>query len=297
MTTAPPCRTACAAGRRARRSRRRTVQRASRRGTRSPRSGTGQAPDVPRHGERGGRHIHRWGHIAHAHMGPVSTPGHGMCTPTRASHVARPPAGPSTSRAASHGATPGPVLACSTPQVAPQQPFEQGPPPTAVGLPSAPCPWRPGTLARDPAHSPAATRPPTHPPTRASTHRREEEAHVVQRLLLRLVHAVRELREDAVHILHHDAKEDDLPAVLEHGPLRRGPGSAVRGGAGGAHGTQGGRGAGRVSGPPADGSWTPARQPPTGKAWWSRRCSEQQQPQQVPASGPPLPHPMCPPRR
>lgn len=37
---------------------------------------------------------------------------------------------------------------------------------------------------------------------------------------LGLVHAMGQLSEYAVHVLHYDAEQDDEPALHQHGPLR-----------------------------------------------------------------------------
>ncbi len=55
-----------------------------------------------------------------------------------------------------------------------------------------------------------------------STYRQVLEAQVAQRLLLRLVHAVRQLREDAVHVLEERAKQHLLPPRLEQWQLQGG---------------------------------------------------------------------------
>ena len=61
------------------------------------------------------------------------------------------------------------------------------------------------------------------------THRQVLESNVTQRLCLRLVHAVRQLREDAVHVLEERAKKHLLPPRLEQRQLRLGRGGDRRG--------------------------------------------------------------------
>lgn len=59
-------------------------------------------------------------------------------------------------------------------------------------------------------------------------HRHESEPQVTQGFLLRLVHAVGQLREDAVHVLEEGAKQHLLPARQQHRQLQAGAGSSRR---------------------------------------------------------------------
>ena len=63
-----------------------------------------------------------------------------------------------------------------------------------------------------------------------AAHRQVLEAQVSQGLRLRLVHAVRQLREDAVHVLEERAKQHLLPPRLEQRQLRRKRGTRGKGG-------------------------------------------------------------------
>lgn len=63
--------------------------------------------------------------------------------------------------------------------------------------------------------------PPTAPPHTSWAHRQVLKAEVVQGLLLRPVHAVCQLRGDAVKVLEEGAKQDLLPSRFQQGELRK----------------------------------------------------------------------------